>query len=159
MIYVMIRHRGVQEARDAYYRARANGEAPPVGGEFKYVFDFGADQYLLSYLTLDGTGHFLGSYTVLITDLGDGTLQFRVENPTNLASATNLRLSENDVPLFSPDLYPTGNRDTPMPRVSTPFKTILPAWRRGETFYGSFDAGGNLTQYYIWLEALWVDGN
>jgi hypothetical protein len=34
----------------------------------------------------------------------------------------------------------------------TPFKTILPKWDRGETFFGLINLGGNYTQYYIWQE-------
>jgi RHS repeat-associated protein len=148
--------RGVQQARDAYYTARTNGKAPPVGQPFRHHYDFGPYEFVMAWLPPNGTSHFLGSYDVYITDMGDGTLDFQVKNVTNWASATNLRVPGTEAPWLSEELRPTGSHDAPMPTLTVPFHTVLPGWQRGDTFYGSVHLGGAFTQVYMWNEPLTV---
>lgn len=75
-------------------------------------------------------------------------------NVTDWASGINLRTPGTGDPLFSEELRPAGPHDVTIPTLTIPFRTILPGWERGETFYGAAHLGGAYMQVYSWSEPL-----
>jgi RHS repeat-associated protein len=149
---------GVAEARNSVRTAR------PAPGETKWhLYSFNNPlqpfrEHLEWQLFLDntGAGSILGGYTVYVTVEPDGTAVYRVYNITSRESATRLlgggpSLEQRWTGTTEPDsllqLWP---------------QSILDAKARSETppsaepWIGPNGWGGNLTQWYMWVEALSV---
>ena len=127
-------HPGVNAARAEFYENGFVQDEP-------YHHDFGPGGYIRAWRELDGTGHFLGSYDVIITNNGDGTATFEVRNVTGWRSGTNLRSQRTDDSLED------------MLRGEAPFvlppRSILNDRERAE-----WGPGGNFTQIFRWEEPI-----
>ncbi|MCO5245532.1 MAG: hypothetical protein M9927_17225 [Anaerolineae bacterium] len=139
MVEELKRHHGVIAAREAALVV----DYPP-GVPFPYHHDFGPDGYELAWREMDGTGHFLGTYDVFITDNGGGTATVRVENQSDWASFTNLRSFPVDISLVEV----MAANQKPFIDGKPQFRTILPDIPRDQTF----GYGGNYLQIYEWQE-------
>jgi len=165
MVQQLMNHAGVNRARNTFLTLRDAGRGPSEGKPYYYDYDFGPEGYVNAWKSLDGVGHFLGSYSVQITDLGTGKMRIRVQNETNWQSGTNLR-GPGDLSLVEavhvksvPPEYATEKMYSSTMGYYfevDPFRSILPKWERGETFGGAINIGGNVTQIYEWEEPLTV---
>ena len=157
----LMKDEGVNIAREEYYKDNLP-EVKSYGYRYtpiNYVAE-GAELFLPTSWGGDRTGFVLGSYNVTITNNGDGTATFVVNNTTGWASATKNPF------YFGSDLFGiprsehsvqgllSGEQDFTFPSDFF-LASILDDRLRSDTcWYGRFCLGGTVNEEYYWIEPL-----